>query len=1139
MRIGDLVTRSLVFYWRSNLAVIAGVAAAVAVLAGALLVGDSVRSSLRQLVLSRLGATDEVIAAPGFFRTQLALELQQQSDFNRNFTGAIPLINLEGIVTHDESKRRAAGVQVYGISDAFFAFHGHREVAFPSGDATLISPGLAMELGAKPGENLLLRIEKPSAIPAESLHGRKEDLGITLRATVVQILGTDSLGEFSLRPQQSAVRAIFIPIQRLQRNLEQDGKANTILLARRDPNQADKMVNDNSIAVARKALNDIVTLDDLGLRTRVLETQGCISMESASAVISDKAAERARKAAVTVNLRPSPILTYLANTMRIGDRQIPYSLVTALDPRDYERLKNSSRSELEHPLLLNDWAGRDLSARPGQTISLDYYVWRDEGQIGTATATFQLDSIIPLSGAANDRNYAPDYPGITEATSLAEWDPPFPVDLTLVRPRDEEYWDKYRTTPKAFILLSDGERLWKTRYGSLTSIRLLPNKGVDLTRARDSFVKELRASLDPFESGFSLYSARQQGLAASKGATDFGEYFTYFSFFIVVSALLLAALFFRLGIEQRLREIGTLKAIGFANRDLRSVFVREAVLLAVIGSAIGAIGALAYGWFMIFGLRTWWVDAVGTTALRLHVSPWSVAIGVAGGVLTAVACITLTLRSLTAVSPRSLLAGSIARNETTDARDASRNVKLTRSFPSYHLIASLTTGLLGLLLPGAAAAGLIGQTAGFFGAGSLFLVALIMSFGFWLRRERRPVLSGHGWWAISRLGFRNASFRPGRSVLCIALVGAATFIIVSVDAFRRDPASASFEPKSGTGGYELIGESLLPIVHSTKSVEGRDSLNLSSTANELDDVALTRFRLRPGDDASCLNLYQPRNPRILGADSEFIESGRFAFQSSLAKTAEERENPWLLVAGSSAEGPVPIIADANSLTYVLHTKVGEELVISAEDGSALRLRVVGALSDSILQGELIMSAENFIRLFPKADGFRFFLVDVPQGRTDAVAGFLEERLSDFGFDVTATSLRLAGFHQVENTYLSTFQTLGGLGLLLGTIGLAAVLVRNVIERRRELALLRAFGYRSIHFATMVLAENVLLLVAGLVTGLVCALVAILPAFIGRGGQVPLHALTLLALVLVTGLTASVFAVMTALRSPLLPALRGE
>lgn len=170
-----------------------------------------------------------------------------------------------------------------------------------------------------------------------------------------------------------------------------------------------------------------------------------------------------------------------------------------------------------------------------------------------------------------------------------------------------------------------------------------------------------------------------------------------------------------------------------------------------------------------------------------------------------------------------------------------------------------------------------------------------------------------------------------------------------------------------------------------------------------------------------------------------------------------------------------------------------------------------------------------------------FLIE-PNGGQPAseVATVLEDRLSDFGFDVVSTDERLATFHRVENTYLSTFQMLGGLGLALGTLGMAAVLLRNVFERRRELALLRAVGYNSSHFAAMVITENVLMLCCGLMVGFVCALLAIAPVLFERGGRLPNISLGLLLLaVLLSGATASLVATFAALRSPLLPALRAE
>jgi hypothetical protein len=293
-------------------------------------------------------------------------------------------------------------------------------------------------------------------------------------------------------------------------------------------------------------------------------------------------------------------------------------------------------------------------------------------------------------------------------------------------------------------------------------------------------------------------------------------------------------------------------------------------------------------------------------------------------------------------------------------------------------------------------------------------------------------------------------------------------------------------------------------------------------------VRFVPFRLRPGDDASCLNLYEPRNPRILGAPAPFLREGRFAFQAALA----EPENPWLLLEDDPGDGAVPAIADANSLTYVLHRKLGEEFAIEQE-GRRIRLRLVAALADSVFQSELIISEQNFLRLFPEIQGYRFFLLEGPP----AAAATVEETYSDRGLDVSLTADRLATFHRVENTYISTFQTLGGLGLLLGTAGLAAVLLRNVLEQRRELALLRATGFRSVDLAKLVLAENTLLLLGGLVSGLATALLAIAPALAQRGGGLPRPGL--LAAVVLAGLASSILAVVAVARLPVLSSLRSE
>jgi putative ABC transport system permease protein len=1129
-----LLKNNLTYFWRTNLAVVVGVAIAVAVLAGALLVGDSVRASLRDLFLARLGATEHVITSTGFFREHLVDDLMANGEFRDSFGGACPIILFEGVVTHSTTGRRTSGVQVYGVDERFWKFHGREGQRQPLEDNKIfVSSGLVEEVGGEAGETLLLTIEKPTAIPAESLHGRKDDLGRTIRLTVREILSTTELGDFSIRPQQGAARTIFVSLKRLQRDLEQPAKINALLVSGEKAGSAQSL---------EKTLKETFALEDLGLKIKPVSEQNSISLESDTAIISDALSDSAQATAAASGMTTSGVLTYLANTIRAGDKAIPYSVATAISADKFQSLRQPTSSPQPStadsqlpPVILNEWAASDLGARAGDVVELEYYVWKQEGSLQTERAQFQLIDVVPIKGAAADRNLVPDYPGITGTESLGDWDPPFPMDLGRIRNKDEDYWDQYRTTPKAFILLEDGQRIWQSRYGKLTSLRITPPAGASLDAATASYRQSLRSSVNPVQMGLSVFDVRAEGLAASRGATDFGEYFVYFSFFLVISALLLVGLFFKLGIEQRLREIGILRAAGFPGSKIRNLFLTEGLVLASLGSLAGLAGAAGYGWLMMYGLRTWWVDAVGTRLLSLHVSPTSLLIGGVGGVAAALVFIYWTLRGVAASSPRSLLSGAVEKAKTRGQGAKGRSKLFSQS------IAAIIFGAFGVALLVAASLGLVGQVAGFFGAGISLLIAFICYQSARLRNDKRRAIEGNGWWSVSQLGFRNVTYRPGRSVLCIALIASATFIIVAVDAFRRDSTEASTDRKTGTGGFPLLAESIVPLVPDPATDDGRESLNLFADQNNLlEGVSFTRFRLRPGDDASCLNLYQPRNPRILAPAAGFVESNRFAFQDSMAETAEEKANPWLLLEREDATGAIPTIADANSITYVLHKKLGDEIVIDSGVANPVRLRLVASLADSVFQGELLIAEKNFIRAFPEQEGYRFFLLDVAPEKSSEATTLLEERLSDYGFDVSRTAERLAGFHRVENTYLSTFQTLGGLGLLLGTLGLATVLLRNVLERRRELALLRAMGYRPSHFTIMVVAENAWLLFCGLLTGALCALLAIAPALFARGGRLPTVSLVvLLILVLVTGLAASLLATVAALRSPLLPALRSE
>ena len=1123
MRARQIAIRSLTYYWRTNVAVVLGVATAVSVLAGALLVGDSVRGSLRDLLLGRLGRTDHVIASTSLFREQLAQDLAAQPEFKAAFSGVTPVVIVQGTVTAQNEGRRMSQARVYGVDDRFWRFHGVANVNGPANRDALISPALARQIDSQPGDSILVRIQRPTDIPLDSLHGQRDNLGRSMRLTVAEVVPADSLGEFSLEAQQGEVAAVFVPLARLQQDLEISGRVNTLLVSTGLSPPPD------AAGALRALVRRNAQLEDLGYSVETLEPTGVLSVGSAAGLLDEAHAKAATSALQGSGMQASALFTYLANSLRVGDREVPYSLITALDLSAIQQSQPTQSNDSRDSIVLNDWAATELKARTGDTVTMEYYAWEEPGRLVTKTTTLNVAGVVPID--RGDRKMAPTYPGITDSPTLDDWDPPFPVDLRRIRKVDEQYWEKYRTTPKAFVPLQTGQQLWQTRHGSMTAIRVRPGEGESLTQAHDIFVERLRAVADPLALGLAVIDVRAQGLEASRGATDFGEYFVYFSFFIVVSALLLVALFFKLGIEQRVREVGLLRAVGFGPSQVRRLFLQEGILLAVVGSVLGIGGALGYAWLMMYGLRSWWVDAVGTTALTLHVSEASLAGGAIGGVVAAIGCIWWTLRALTRISERSLLMGTLDNFQLS-------NSQLPMSARAWKWpIATATLVILALLLLAGATTGSVERVGAFFGAGSALLLASLCAATWLFRRRGRSGIEGHGWFSVSRLGMRTATYRPGRSVLSIAVIASATFILISVEAFRRGDQLAVTGPRSGVGGYDLVVETLLPVVRDPNTPDGREALNLF----DLDQsVTFEPLRLLPGDDASCLNLYEPRNPRIAAVSERFLRNGRFAFGSSLAATDAERANPWLLLEKPMPDGAIPVIADANSMTYVLHKKLGDDIVLPRGDRET-RLRLVAALSDSIFQGELLMAEQPFVTLFPEQQGYRILLVQAGHEPAARLRATLEDGMSDLGARVTGTAERLAQFHRVENTYLSTFQTLGGLGLLLGTFGLATVLLRNVFERKKELALLGAVGYRRAHVMMMVVAENVLLLVAGLTAGALSAALAIAPAVAERGSRLPFTSGSALLMigVLVTGLLSSVIAMRAATRMPLLASLRSE
>ena len=1081
----QLLWRGLRHHWRVNLAVVGAVAVAVAVLCGALAVGDSVRASLRRLTLERLGRVDQALVADHYFREQVAA----------SFPGACPLILLNGSAAAAEGGARAGRVQVLAPAPAFWSFSPPDRAPVLSEqdwrglgeDDAVLNEALARKINARKDDDILLRVPKPSAIPSESFLGRRDETVATLRLRVARVIPAAGLGRFSLSPSQFEPLNLYLPLATMQRKLNEAGRVNALLAAGRANLQA---------ALARPGL---LALEDLGLRLRANPEPPYLALESAQIFLPPALASIALSCAKDLHLTAQPALAYLANGIQSGGRAIPYSMVAAVD------LATSATGVLgADEITLNQWAADELKARPGDRVGLTYFVPAAQGALAEQTTTLTLARIVPLRAPWTDRGLTPEMPGLANAETLAQWDPPFPLDLKRIRPRDEQYWNKYRATPKGFVALLTGRRLWGNRYGDLTSIRFFGG-------SKPAIAAALLGKIKPAEAGLRFQPVKAAGLAASQGASDFGGLFLGFSLFLLVAAALLIRILFQLGVESRAKEFGLLSALGFSPRRLRRRMLAEGAILAAAGGMLGTMLGILFAALLIHGLHSWWIGAVGTPFLSLALRPASLAGGFAGGWLVALWAVWVGARGLARQPVRALLAGRIGED----------------SFAAKRSRAGLLTGIIFLiigfcLLPLAAARPAQQQAGLFFGAAAALLVAMLAFFAAWLRRE-----PGHaaGRLTLTRLGLSAARRRPGRSLLVAGLMACAVFIVVATGA-NRQTARPTTDKRSGSGGFTLLAESTLPIYR---------PLDPKIMVQGGPNTQAYPLRLRAGDDASCLNLYQAARPRILGVPESFIARGGFAFAGVAAGDAAQRENPWLLLNQSFADGAVPAIGDANTVLWLLHRGLGQDLVV---DGA--RLRFVALLKGSVFQSELLIGEEAFKRLFPGEGGWRVFAIAADPAKAPALARALEAQMEDVGLEAAGVAGKLNALLRVENTYLSTFQSLGGLGLILGTLGLALTLLRNLLERRAEFALLRAVGYRFSALVWLAACENILLLLVGLAVGAACALIAIAPSLAARAIEPPWASLGgLLLAIALFGAAATVLSAAAALRAPLVRTLKEE
>ena len=225
-----LIRRSLRFHARAHFGVVLGATIGSAALIGALIIGDSVRETLRQRALQRLANASIALASgdrfisreleSGMLRGPLSRALLLSA--TQPSPTAAPaeilvretmLLELPGTATVPSLRARANQVQVFGVEKKFWVFAGLTNVQPPGKDSVILNHELAEQLGAKKGDELLLRVERPGRMSRESAVMQREDQTVGSRLTVAGVLPPGSGGDLDLKAGGTPAMNAFVDIK--------------------------------------------------------------------------------------------------------------------------------------------------------------------------------------------------------------------------------------------------------------------------------------------------------------------------------------------------------------------------------------------------------------------------------------------------------------------------------------------------------------------------------------------------------------------------------------------------------------------------------------------------------------------------------------------------------------------------------------------------------------------------------------------------------------------------------------------------------------------------------------------------------------------------------------------------------------
>jgi putative ABC transport system permease protein len=1098
--------RNIRYYKRYYLLIALAVALTNTIVTGSLLIGDSVRHTLVSRVDDRLGQTLTLITSGSGFmdfspqegKSPLSPEHSAQVLFTNGF---VP------------SGMSMLPVSIWGIDSSLRAIASSGFV-YPDVGEVVINRKTAEELSVATGDYIVVRLPNTQMIPSGSLFVT-DNYTASLRLRIKAIIENRQSGNLSLRNEQTIPFNLFINRGELNSELELNEKSNIIL---------------SNIRLDKTILSDLWEPAFSGIK--VEPGNGYQEIVSERIFIEQDIVSHIDARFPKSN----HLFSYLVNDISAnGDSisystpySIPYSFVTAID-------RFGEIEPADDEILLSDYAARKLHVSRGDTVTLAYFVSAELKILTEEKHSFVVKDIVPLQSFLADGKLSARFPGLHDVENCTDWNSDLPIDMNRIEKEDENYWDLYRTTPKALIAYKTGASLWGNNYGIATGIRidLSPSpspQGRGEGRTAQGFSSNsvqhissdsvqyistdyclqttLKEILSLQDAGISVAYPRETGLAAAYGGVDFKSLFLSLAFFVIAAALLLATLPLGGMLYHRKKELLLLKALGYTSRNIRRLITAEITVTVIIASISGMFAAILYNRLALYALGSIWRGAVHTGDFLTSVEPVSLLTGFVITLLISIITLWRTISRILNLSPNPSPQGrgKISPNSPQGKGEISnlKGEKPHHSFIYRWLLQKkgekthrrLPPSLVGrgwgrgLLLSGLLITNffIVQSPALFMATGVIGLIAAVSGYAHFIRRNA----SKPGRLDRRSMFYKQMNFRKRNGIISITILASGLFIVFSVGLNRKN-FSDTASLISGTGGFTLWGENSVPLYHSLSNVEGLEKYGLSGVLP--DSVSVLQFFRHAGDDASCLNLNKAPQPTVLGVDNKQLAGTSFTFATKINGITDDK-SVWDALAQKNGTY-YPVIADQTVLQWGLMKSVGDTITFLNKKGEPVILQFIGGLNNSVFQGNILMDNAHFVEIWGE-NGSEVMLVKTSGSDIQQVKQLFSQALGNYGIQLSRCNERLKEFNSVTDAYLTIFLMLGGLGLLIGLFGMLLILKKSLIDRTKEIATLSALGFDRATIAQQLFRESIFIPLYAIIVGTLFAFIAVISAVFSAG-----------------------------------------